>query len=454
MDFGMMFIILLLGGSSNAGDLLDYTPTQAYWEMHDQRVVDTDTMAAVISDDNATATDKLMAVRTLGELASAEGAADAVKAKALATLTPLTQSKEPFVGQYAKRSIAWLKGVEPPARSALADDVYDLDLALLPQGSTFVGQMNVANGVNPIDLTSLIPDVKIEGRSMREQMMKEMVPGILEVVKTVGNVRADLVTLGFQLEDEEEQFMLVVRGQYDRVGVQVALEEMLGDDDDANFFSVGDVEVVSVMNYDPYAMLLPSDDLFVLLFSEKRDAKLPIDAIVKKLSQADRKPSFDEALSRQIDALDRGQADLWAAMKVSKVMKEEAEFRELFGAFDAARASAVRDTEGMLNVQWVGEGADEASVKKAAEFMTGQVQEVVAEMKAEKQHMPKPMQSMIDPMINMMASMTFEANGKSMTGGMKVDPNIGMTMPMMMMPMGAQHHHDHDFAEDAVEEAP
>ena len=62
MDFGMMFIILLLGGSSNAGDLLDYTPTQAYWEMHDQRVVDTDTMAAVISDDNATATDKLMAV--------------------------------------------------------------------------------------------------------------------------------------------------------------------------------------------------------------------------------------------------------------------------------------------------------------------------------------------------------------------------------------------------------
>lgn len=461
MEFGMMFMFLLLGGGNNTGDLLDYTPTELYWEMREQRVIDIDTMSAVLDNEDATTADTLMAIRAIGERiliieADPDIKADpADKAKALKVLAPLVKSKEPFMGQYAKRSIAWIKGQEPESRLGLAQEVIEQDLALLPGASTLVGQMKIANGVDPVDLASMIPDAKIEGRSMRDMMMSEMLPGLMQAVQAIGNARADLVTFGTNLESEDDvQIMLAVRGQYDRVAVQLAMEDAFGDDDDANFYSVDDVEVIAVQNYDPFAILLPSDNLFVLLFSEDREAKLPIAEVVKKIAQADRQPEFGVDLSKQIDAIDRTAADLWVAMKVTKLMKEERGMRDIFGAFDAARASAVRDTKGMLNVQWVGEGTGEAAVRKAAEFMTGQVQEVVAEMKAEKQHMPKPMQSMIDPMINMMASMTFEANGKSMVGGMKVDPNIGMTMPMMMMPMGAQHHHDHDFAEDAVEEAP
>ena len=266
----------------------------------------------------------------------------------------------------------------------------------------------------------------------------------------VGNARADLVTAGVTLNDEEKvSFMVVIRGQYDRVAVQLAIEEAAGDDEDTSFYSVGEIEVVSVNNHDPFAMMMPSDELFIVLFSERRGAKLPIDEVAKKLHDANRKPSFSDLLGKQIAAVDREKSDVWAAMQVTQMMKDEPEVREVFGAFDAARATATRDTEGMLDIQWVGEGKDAAAIEKTAGFFTESIKEVVTEFNEMKQQMPQEMRVMMAPMVKMLESMEFNANGKTMTGGMKVDPNIGMTMPMMMFGMNVRHEGAADFAVEA-----
>jgi hypothetical protein len=463
MAMSMMFFVLLLGGGANTGDLLDYTPTESYWEMRDQRVIDIDTMSAVLKDEDATATDRLMAIRAIGERvlimdADPDIQSDpAQKAKALAILKPLAESKEPFVGQYAKRSIAWIKGEEPAAYPQLPAEVYEHDLALLPAGMSAVGQLKVSNGIGPIDLASLIPDAKIDGQSMRDQMMQQLLPSILQATQMIGNARADLVTAGMVIEDNSgPTIALVVRGQYDRVAVQMMLEDEFGEQEDWSFYSVGEIEVAAnTSRHESAAMLMPSDELFVLLFTDVNDGKLPIDEVAKKLQDANPEPSLGPVLVKQIEAIDRDKAEVWMAMKVTEFMKNERGISDIFGAFDSARAFAVRDTEGMLDINWVGQGSNEAAVKQAAEYMTGMVNETVGEMKAQKPRMPEEMRQFMDPMIKMMESMQFTPEGKTMNGGMKVDPNIGMTMPMMMFGK-IQHREDvaRDFAvEVAAEDA-
>lgn len=449
MSMSAMLMVLLLGGGGQTGDLLDFTPTNNYWEMRDQRIVDMETMAAVLADDEATATDKLMAIRSIGEWVLTQEAdpdiqADpADKAEALKALAPFVGSKEPFVDRYAKRSIAWIKGEEPEPYPALPDTVYDRDLALLPDDMTLVGQLKMKNGAGPVDLAMLIPDAKVDGRSMRDMMMQELLPGLLRSVELIGNARVDLVTLGMRLNSQEDFLIaLVVRGRYDRVGVQVALEDEVGEDDNTSFYSVGDIEVVAVNNHDPFAMLMPSDELFILLFAEQREVKLPVDAVAARLQQPDRGPSFDDVLAEQVDAIDRDKADVWAALKVTALMNEERELRQVFGAFDAARAFAVADSKGVMDVQWVAQGANADQVGQAAAFLDEKVKEGIEEISREKTHMPAPMQAMMDPMLEMMRSMKFKADGKTMTGGMKVDPKVGMTMPMMMIGMQPRHRHE------------
>ena len=88
------------------------------------------------------------------------------------------------------------------------------------------------------------------------------------------------------------------------------------------------------------------------------------------------------------------------------------------------------------------------------------IKEGIEEMAVEKQRMPQAMQQFIDPMIKMLKSMRFTPEGKTMTGGMKIDPKVGVSMPMLMFNARARAIEAHraaveaaDAAGDAVEEA-
>jgi len=457
MMSGMM-LMFLLAGAGNAGDLLDYTPTEAYWEMRDQRVVDIETMSAVLADGDATSADRLMAIRALGELAGADDADPAFKDQALLKLTPLVDSKQPFVGRYARRSIAWLKGEDPEPRPGVTAEQLAADLGLVPDSSTIIGQLKMANGVGPIDLATLIPDAEVDGRSMRDQMMQQVVPAILQGVEMIGNARVDAVSFGFTFLEpdrgDDGYAVIIARGQYDRINVQMAMEKLSEQENmDLNMFSIGETEVIlSKKRYESFAMMMPSNERFILMIGGGReDIPFPLDNTVQRLKDGGTELGFNDAVTAQLDRIDREKADVWVAMEIPMGLRQEEQ--AMFGPFEAGRAFATRDAEGLFDVRWAGQGSDKAAVKRATEYIAGMVKETTEEMAAEKHRMPEPMQAFMDPMIEMMESMKFEADGKTMTGGMKVDPNIGMTMPMMMFGMRVQHHQRAVEVQEAAAEA-
>src|SRR5207253_10196799 len=106
-----------LGGGAN--DLLDMVHTDSYWKAKqvtvsvEQLIADATAGAPANADaatPQAASVRRLMAIRTLGEMKKDEG---------LATLQSLVDSKEPFVGDYAKSAIASIQG-KPIARPGVS----------------------------------------------------------------------------------------------------------------------------------------------------------------------------------------------------------------------------------------------------------------------------------------------------------------------------------------------
>lgn len=443
MAFSLVFALLfgLGGGGDISGDLLDFAPTEGYWQMRDQRIVNIETMMAVLEDDKATPTDKLMSIRALGELGKGEKVDPADKVKVVKKLTALVQSKEPFVGQYAKRSIAWIKGEDPESRPLPSADLLASDLALLPAESVVVAQLTVDNGVGPSDLGKIIPDLNVPNAGFdREEMIKEATSGVLQAVQMVGNARIDALSLGVVFlgnEMDNGYFMLVGRGQYDRIGAQLAIEQLVkgeGEEDNFNFYSIDDTEVIAGKNgNEQVVMLLPSDELFVVVFGEPgKDTPLPIAEVAKRLNEGG-KATFSETITAQIEQIDRSKANGWMVMQVTPAMKTERDLAEVIGPFESARMVSTTGEKGEMILDWHAQGSNADAVAKTVDFLNKQLEEGRKEMREEMKRMPE-MKQMFEPMVKIMDSIKIEADGKTMTGGLTVTDGLGtmMMMPFMM----------------------
>lgn len=428
----LVFVLSSLMGGQGT-ELLNYVQTQAYWQAQDERIVDVATMSAVLADnEERPASDKLMAIRALGELGMAEGAD---KQAVLKVLQPLVDSNEPFVGQYARRSIAWVKGEAPPAPVKPTAAQLEADLALLPQASQIVGQMKMAGDGGTVDIADLIPDMAAlgmpGGAEMKKEMLAEANKGLVEVATMFGNARIDAVTLGvyFSGNGDNGYAAIVVRGQYDRIGTQIAIEQLAErENEEVKMYSIGEVEVVAPANEDEFALLMPSDEVAVLVFGEPDDGVLPIESIAKAFGDNDRKPAFAGVVAEQIKQIDRAGVDLWLAMESTGPIAEE--MSEVFGAYKGGHATATRDEEGSMAVRWQAEGRDEASVAESVQFMTEGIAEGIDGMKEMMGHAPQ-MKPMFEPMLKVMESINVKQDGKTMTGEMQVDTQLMMS-PFMM----------------------
>lgn len=431
---GLEFIFLLsslMGGQGS--ELLNYVQTAAYWQAQDERIVDVATMSTVLADtEERPASDKLMAIRALGELGMAEGAD---KQAVLKLLEPLVDSNEPFVGHYARRSIAWIKGEDPPAAAKPTTAQLDSDLALLPRSSQIVAQMRMGGDAGTIDIADLLPDIGAmagpEGDEMKKQMLNEANKVLVEAALMLGNARIDAVTLGlhFTGNGDNGYAAIVFRGQYDRISAQIAIEDLAErENQELKLYSIGEVEVVAPANENEVALLMPSDEVAVLVFGEPDDGVLPIESIAKAFTDNNRKHAFQGAVAEQIKQIDRGGVDLWLAMEPTGPMVTE--LSEVFGAYKAGHATATRSEDGSFDIRWRAEGRDEASVTESVQFMTGGIAEGIAGMKEMMGQAPE-MKAMFEPMLKMMESIKVEQDGKTMTGEMQLDPKIMMS-PFMM----------------------
>lgn len=461
MAESFIFVMMFALGGGNGGDLLDFANTMAYW--HERRAFDVESMSAVLAEDETTAADNLMAIRALGEIGMAEDADPAEKAAILKVLTPLVQSKEPFVGQYAKRSIAWVKGEDPAPRPRPASKDIAKDLAILPHTSQIVGQIRMDNGVGPVDWDALLPGFdKGELLQQKHQMLGEINQGIGEVAKLIGNARVDAVTVGatFTGNGDDGYAVVVARGQYDRVAVQIALQDMAEQegDDEWSFFSIGETEVITKGGrWNSFAILMPSNEQFIFMMGES-DLGLkqyPIDETADLVNKGDAQLALKKKLMEQLEQIDREKAVAWVAMEVPAFFKNQGDISEVFGPFDVGHAFATLGEKGTIDVAWKAQGQDPAAIAETVTYLNKEINEGRAEMRRDMERMAQrepAMKALAEPIVKMIDSLHVESSGKTMTGGVQLPGNFGTIMPMMMFGMQAAPRGADFEADIAVEE--
>lgn len=431
MASGLLSLILLLGGSSS-GDLLDYAPTEDYWKAQGEQEVSIDAMASVLIKKDASDSDRLMAIRTLGELGKAQGAdKDAV----LKVLKPLVESKEPFVGSYARRSIAWVKGEDPDPPVVLTQEQLDADLAMLLPSSNIVGSLRIDHADEPPGIDTLLGDVpNVPGGPQPNQIRQEMLGMIMQAAGMIGNARVDSVSIGATLENENFYAVVVARGRYDRDAAKAALTKEVANKRDWNVYTADDIHVFAKMGeWEQAAMLMPSDEHFVLLIAGagRQEMVLPVQQVLKQLNKKPAKAEFDKVVSAQMAEIDRKKADGWLALRVSPYMQQE--MFEVFGPFESGRLTAKHNDKGTMDLGWQLDGSDAGAVAKAVAFMEQGVADGLAETNQQLAQEPA-MKPMAEPMIKMMRSIKLKADGESMTGSLNLPTGMGQsTMFLMMM---------------------
>jgi len=417
---GMGFIELLMLIVMNGGggtDLLDYVPTDNYWDRHSVLAVTPDAMVNVLNDEDADATDRLMAIRTLGELGDEAS---------LAVLGPLVDSNEPFVGSYARRSVAWIQGEDPEPAAVIDAALLDADLALLPIDTQLVGQSRgLSASSGPIDLKAMLPDFAAAGGPPRDEMLKDLVDGLLEIIDQIGNIRLDAITLGMSFDEqrgEPDRVIIVARGRYDRDRVIRLLEE----EGETDLFSIDDIEVAAMTEEwgEQFVMMMPSDERFVFMFTEDKnkeeDVALPVDEVAMLIQEGETEPMLGGVLLDELDEIDREHTPIWLAMEVPAMLKQN-EAGEVFGAFDAMRFTGAVTGEGDLAVSAVARGGDAGAIEQTVGVIRGYIGEGIASIEEEMQFEPA-MQPMFEPILGMLRSIEIEADGNTATGTMTV-PN-------------------------------
>jgi len=421
---GFELVLMMVLGMGAGGDLLDYMSSDYYWQMQGVAVANADEMHRILDNAQADPTAKLMAIRSLGEMKDQAS---------LAKLEPLVNSNEPFVGMYTRRSIAWIKGADPESVPPVAAELLAKDVALLPPDASMAAQVRTMPGKGPINWATIIPDFPKDHWQNKAEVLAELNSSIYEVISMVGNIRLDAITFGTNMQKDENDgtVYLVARGEYDRLRIVDVLQEM---DEGFKGYSVGDIEVVTMQEESPsLAFIMPSDQMIVFVINGG-DLPLPIDEVVDLLENDDAQLAFDAKMQGQYDKVDKQAVRGWFITSVPPLFLMEDEMAEIFGPLDAARITATDAEDGkeLIELNWFGEGRDEAEVAAAVATLNGYLTEGRAEIRQELQREPE-MRQMFEPFVQMMDSIQINAEGKNMVGGMIVPTNIGVLMPMMLM---------------------
>lgn len=412
----ILLLSLLLNGDST--ELLDYMPTQAYWQAQGVDPITWEALSPYVVEDapvggagervageiplpGKSRVQRLMAIRAAGELELAE---------AKPRLAELVESDQPFVADYARRALALLgEPVEAVGeRARVAAQILASDLALLSDGSELVAQADLTRGVrDAVDLDQAIgqavamfpPDSGIE-RDAVEAMLVQMVS---QAAHIIGNVRVDAITLGVQGNPDGDGHMVaVVRGSYDPEVVRAALvladmttQEALGrtvyqPDGDARFVL---------------------DDARLVFMAAENETSLPVDAVVAALATPGEQPApkFGGAMTRAVTSVDR-EAEVWFAATGGDLLRSA----EPFAPFDQI-VGRFRQAGERVQIEARGVGHDAAAVEAVVQTMRSEMAESLEHAKRAMAGGPAPMAKMMEPTIAFLESVEFTTDGAEAT---------------------------------------
>lgn len=427
MGMGFIEILLLIVMNGGGGtDLLDYVPTDTYFEQNSVLAVTAEAMTRIAQDQDAKPTDRLMAIRALGEMGDEAS---------LAVLEPLTDSAEPFVGAYARRSIAWIRGDDPEPVAPVDAELMDADLALLPSEVQIVGQSRgLTANTGPVDLKAMLSNLAAASGESVDDMVNQIAYQVLELVEVLGNIRLDTLTFGMSVREDGNGpgiVMVVARGQYDRSRLLQMFEE---EESDMAFFSIDEIEVASATQDwgEQFVFMMPSDERMVFMFSEREGTQMPIDETAMLIQDGETEPALGGVLLDELEHIDRSATPIWMAMEVPAGFKH-GEAAEVLGAFDAVRMIGHANEAGDLVVDAWARGEDAGAVNQTVGVIRGYIIEGIEELSEEMQFDPA-MAEMFGPIVQMLQSIEMTVEGTEVTGTMTL-PNAGGGM-MQMLFMG------------------
>lgn len=247
--------------AARAAGILDNIDNRSYAETWRWRMVPRDR-------DQARAVRRLMAIRTIGENKYKE---------AMPLLLKLTESKVPYEADYARRAIARIEG----RKLTLEQEPFDMklrerDLAALPRE---IG--GVAQFIQLPQMELGVPEMKIDtqysifGNSRIRYQMWCMV----SMTAGWGNMRLQHATVFVpeNFGDENDSWIgLILRCSYDYKAVKQIFKDC-----GVTFKKIGEAEVGTFR--DGMVMAPVSDSLLVMFVCPGRNAKPPIESVIKAL---------------------------------------------------------------------------------------------------------------------------------------------------------------------------
>ena len=308
---------------------------------------------------------RLMAIRTLGEIGKPEG---------LTALKPLLESKELFEAEYTRAAIDAIEGRKPADRAAAAAGVAD-DVWMLPKQCRTVGQLVPRRGA-PVGYAEFLASLKANDDDSRTADAETVTQWVLSLAERYGNVRIDAVTFGLQgnpfgfnaTPENPSSVVVIVRGRYHADWCRMLAK--------ADRIAARETNGVEAFDLDgTSAVLMPSDDVLVYMAGRTTD-ELPIDEMTTVVKAGKGSLAADEEMRKLVASVGERQV-LWAAAAVTQSQRE----LPVAGAFDTITLLGTREGK-TLRLKMNARGRDPAAVAKAvqdvdkhakasAEFLSG-----------------------------------------------------------------------------------
>jgi hypothetical protein len=342
---------------------------------------------------------RLMAIRTLGERG---------EKGALPLLNTLKDSRELFVGDYARRAVARINDeryVPADLSEKLASDV-----ALLPGDAALVGQ-SWGLDAQPLTIGSLVgaalandsggrmalvpgaapaekPDAKMLERRVSERL--------LALLERIGNLRMDGVTVGFNdVKDnagERGWVAVVIRGQYSTELAVPALREMIGGNAVVTpAAKPGDTAMLTDRDGQT-SVLLPNNELLIFITSsDGKSGQAVRETVLKALQNGPGAAGENKELASLIKTVDT-KSPLWLVCRPNDMMRKDMDLD--YKTLTVGTKMGKAGTE--FTVQVETEDADKT--KALLETMTRQLKDAQDEVKQEAAVTPslKPVGDLLD----------------------------------------------------------
>jgi hypothetical protein len=358
---------------------------------------------------------RLMAIRTLGELEDT---------RALPLLQSLLTSDEMFVADYARAAIGRIEGyaIKRPSTSAARDDVW-----LLPANCAAVFQI-MPRVRGPKMLEEALANVPLAAGQDRARITHDFSTLAISIAEQFGEMRLDALSIGISDDmDGDHGFVVVIAsGQFDSTNADQLMRQ-------ARRTRII-VDGVNVFEPDgDSAVFFPSDHRLVMLASPEQE-KFPLKEMIAAVKTNDPALKQSAEMTRLINSIEpapaSGSRALWAAIKVTGT------YRQVPGLDGFQTATMWGDAfGGSLQLSARGEAADVAAAHAAVEELEHESGEAAMLMKV-----TEPNQPSAEAAETFFRSMKFQNDGNIVTGAASIreSPSSLLTLPILLDPVAPE----------------